>query len=161
MAIKKENIQQFLEQVVSQPLEVYSLDFRYSNNHYLIEINLDNLDDPRGSVSISDCEKVSRELTQFLETSFAEENYTIQVSSAGAERPLRLPGDLGRFKGVPVKLHILDKDGKNVSYVLKITAFDGETVTCEPLDTKSKKQMGKQLLIQSKDIVKGNLYVKI
>lgn len=159
MALKESEIRDVLATIIEQPIQLYSLELKFANGHFLIEINLDNLQDPRGSVSITDCEKVSRRLTDFLEATHGQENYTIQVSSAGAERELKLPEDLGRFHNVPVKIFYLEK-GKKVNNVFQILGFDGNQVTLEPLTQKSKKSLGDKVILDKNDILKGNLYIK-
>lgn len=159
MALTESEIKAVLSTIIEHPIQLYSLDVKSANDHFLIEINLDNLQDPRGSVSITDCEKVSRRLMDFLETTHGQENYTIQVSSAGAERELRLPEDLGRFLNVPVKIYYLEK-GKKVNNTFQILQFDGNIVTLEPLNHKSKRSLGDRVTLDKKDILKGNLYIK-
>ncbi|EMJ84165.1 hypothetical protein LEP1GSC032_2626 [Leptospira interrogans str. 2002000631] len=60
---------------------------------------MDNLEHPYGSVSLLECEQVSRKLKEELERISPDLDYTLKVSSAGAERKLNLPGDLDRFRG--------------------------------------------------------------
>ncbi|EKQ83288.1 hypothetical protein LEP1GSC064_1128 [Leptospira kirschneri serovar Grippotyphosa str. Moskva] len=60
----------------------------------MIEVVLDNLEHPYGSVSLLECEQVSRKLKEELERISPDLDYTLKVSSAGAERKLDLPGDL-------------------------------------------------------------------
>ena len=64
-------------------------------------------------VDITQCEAVSRELDPMLdEADPIDEAYTFEVSSAGAERELKRPGDFEKFIGsyVAVKLYSA-KDG--------------------------------------------------
>jgi ribosome maturation factor RimP len=66
------------------------------------------IDRPDG-VSIEHCEAVSRELDPMLDEyeQLIPGSYIFEVSSAGAERPLRRPRDFERFMGslVEVKLY--------------------------------------------------------
>ena len=63
--------------------------------------------DKEGGVSIDDCEAVSRPLSDLLdEADPIEGSYTFEVSSAGAERPLKRPGDFERFMGSPVAVKL-------------------------------------------------------
>ena len=49
-------------------------------------------------MSIDDCEAVSRPLSDALDQADPiEGSYTFEVSSAGAERPLKRPSDFERF----------------------------------------------------------------
>lgn len=64
--------------------------------------------DSEEGVDINQCEAVSRELDPLLdEADPIQEAYTFEVSSAGAERELKRPGDFERFIGsyVAVKLY--------------------------------------------------------
>jgi len=70
--------------------------------------------DKEGGVDIMDCEAVSRVVSDLLdEADPIEGSYTFEVSSAGAERQLKRPGDFERFMGsdVLVKLYKA-KDGR-------------------------------------------------
>ena len=59
--------------------------------------------DKDGGVDILDCEAVSRKVSDLLdEADPIEGSYTFEVSSAGAERPLKRPSDFQRFLGHPV-----------------------------------------------------------
>lgn len=59
--------------------------------------------DKEGGVDILDCENVSRVVSDLLdEADPIEGSYTFEVSSAGAERVLKRPGDFERFMGSPV-----------------------------------------------------------
>ncbi len=63
--------------------------------------------DRAGGVDILDCEKVSRRMSDLLdEADPIEGSYTLEVSSAGAERPLKRPGDFARFMGSPVTVKL-------------------------------------------------------
>lgn len=59
--------------------------------------------DKEGGVNILDCEAVSRKVSDLLdEADPIESSYVFEVSSAGAERPLKRPGDFERFMGSAV-----------------------------------------------------------
>jgi ribosome maturation factor RimP len=72
------------------------------------------LDKPGGSVDVLDCEKVSRAVEPLLdEADPIEGSYTLEVSSAGAERALRRPSDFARFLGSPVTVRLYKaRDGR-------------------------------------------------
>ena len=59
--------------------------------------------DKEGGVNILDCEAVSRKVSDLLdEADPIESSYMFEVSSAGAERALKRPGDFERFMGSAV-----------------------------------------------------------
>ena len=70
--------------------------------------------DKEGGVNILDCEKVSREVGALLdEADPIEGSYLFEVSSAGAERPLKRPSDFQRFMGSPVTVKLYKaRDGR-------------------------------------------------
>lgn len=104
--------------------------------------------DKEGSVTIDDCEAVSRSMEKLLdEKDFIEEAYILEVSSPGIDRPLKKREDFERYKGelVDVKLYkalngkkeyrgtlqsltdddrivILDEDGGEYEFFRKDTA---------------------------------------
>ncbi|MDE7242711.1 MAG: ribosome maturation factor RimP [Oscillospiraceae bacterium] len=70
--------------------------------------------DKEGGVDILDCEAVSRTLSDLLdEADPIEGSYTFEVSSAGAERPLKRPSDFEKFMGSPVTVKLYKaRDGR-------------------------------------------------
>ena len=70
--------------------------------------------DKEGGVDILDCERVSRQVSDLLdEADPIEGSYTFEVSSAGAERALKRPGDFARFMGSPVAVKLYRaRDGR-------------------------------------------------
>ena len=70
--------------------------------------------DKEGGVNILDCEAVSRKVSDLLdEADPIESSYMFEVSSAGAERALKRPGDFERFMGSAVLVKTYKpKDGR-------------------------------------------------
>ena len=65
------------------------------------------IDKLEGDVDILDCEAVSRAVEPLLdEADPIPGSYTFEVSSAGAERPLKRPSDFQRFLGSPVAVKL-------------------------------------------------------
>lgn len=63
--------------------------------------------DKAGGVSIDDCEAVSRPLSDLLdEHDPIEGSYTFEVSSAGADRPLKKPEHFAQFQGAEVEVKL-------------------------------------------------------
>ena len=61
--------------------------------------------DKDGGVNILDCEAISLKASDLLdEADPIETSYIFEVASAGAERPLKRPGDFAQFMGAPVLL---------------------------------------------------------
>ncbi len=86
--------------------------------------------DKEGGVDILDCEKVSRALSDMLdEADPIEGSYTLEVSSAGAERPLKRPGDFQRFMGSPVAVKLYKAQGGRKEFAGVLTGYDNGDVT--------------------------------
>ena len=95
--------------------------------------------DKEDGVSINDCEAVSRGVDPLLdEADPIQDPYTFEVSSAGADRPLKKPEHFEAFMGaeVDVKFYKAVNGQKNCTGILagyedgNVTLeMDGETVT--------------------------------
>ncbi|MDO4515891.1 MAG: ribosome maturation factor RimP [Bacillota bacterium] len=88
--------------------------------------------DKEGGVSIDDCEAVSRGVDPLLdEADPIQDAYTFEVSSAGADRPLKKPEHFAAFLGaqVDVKFYKTVNGQKSVTGVL--AGFDDNSVTLD------------------------------
>ena len=88
--------------------------------------------DKEGGVSINDCEAVSRPLSDALdEADPTEGSYTLEVSSAGADRALKKPEHFQRYLGeqVDVRLYRAREGRKELTGALK--SYDGGDVVLE------------------------------
>ncbi|TGK00924.1 ribosome maturation factor RimP [Leptospira semungkisensis] len=162
MTVSKEVIETILDRILLTPVKLYALMVSQRPNHTLIEIELDQLDHPYGSVSLLECEQVSRKLNEELEKISPDLNYTLKVSSAGAERKLVIPEDLDRFRGIPVRLVYKVEGSGNKEGIFKILDRKGGKIILEPFSKrKSAASKKKEVNLELKDILKGNLYVSI
>lgn len=84
--------------------------------------------DKAGGVDILDCEKVSRAVEPLLdEADPIQGSYTFEVSSAGAERPLKRPSDFAQFLGSPVAVKTYqNRDGRK-EFAGHLKAYDEAT----------------------------------
>lgn len=79
--------------------ELWDVEYVREAGQWYLRIYLDK----DGGVDILDCEAVSRRVSDLLdEADPIEGSYMFEVSSAGAERPLKRPSDFARFMGSPV-----------------------------------------------------------
>lgn len=109
--------------------------------------------DKEGGVSINDCEAVSRPMSDALdEADPIEGSYTLEVSSAGADRALKKPEHFQQFLGheVDVKLYRPRDGRKELTGVLTDHA-DGD-VTVETV-------AGEVLALEKKDVAQVRLHV--
>jgi ribosome maturation factor RimP len=135
-----------VQTIAPDGVAVYDARIWPASGGFHCEVVLDGLQDPRGAVSVEQCESCSRALAALLDRQVQEpeeqwagilppgltaENYSLEVSSAGAERRLRLPEDLERFRGLPMRFKLPKKTqaGKDTIEV-RLVVFDrteGET----------------------------------
>ncbi|MCI2105917.1 MAG: ribosome maturation factor RimP [Intestinimonas sp.] len=88
--------------------------------------------DREGGVSIDDCEAVSRALSDKLdEVDPIEGSYTLEVSSAGADRALKKPEHFAQFMGVEVDVKLYRAVEGCKELVGKLTGYDSGDVTIE------------------------------
>ena len=95
----------------SYGLEVFDLQYRRESNGWMLRIFVDvrAADSGEGaseiSVSIEDCERVSRDVSAILDVEESiDHHYTLEVSSPGLDRPLRDARDYRRFAGRLAKI---------------------------------------------------------
>ena len=86
--------------------------------------------DKEGGITIDDCEVVSRALSDLLDRyDFISENYILEVSSPGLDRPLKKDKDFARSIGKEVELRLFKAIDKEKEFTGVLTAYDKETVT--------------------------------
>ena len=102
--------------------------------------------DKEGGITIDDCELVSRALSDLLDRyDFISENYILEVSSPGLDRPLKKDKDFARSIGKEVELRLFKAVDKKKEFAGVLSAFDKETVTISAED-------GSEKTFQRKDI---------
>lgn len=110
--------------------------------------------DKEGGVSIDDCEAVSRPLSDKLdELDPIEGSYTLEISSAGADRALKKPEHFRQFLGAEVEVRLYrPRDGRK-EHVGILTDYDGEgNLTLEVA--------GAPITFEKKELAQVRLYVR-
>lgn len=84
------------------------------------------------SVSITDCERVSQELSTILDVEdLLPESYTLEVSSPGLDRPLRQARDYERFAGRLAKIVTREPVNRQTAFAGRLRGMDGNDVLFE------------------------------
>ena len=107
--------------------ELYNTEFVKEGRDWFLRVYIDKLE-PEAYISTEDCEKVSRFLSEKLdEADPIEQNYYLEVSSPGMDRPLIKPEHYERYVGEEVEIRLYKAiDGvKNLQGVLE--RFDKES----------------------------------
>ncbi len=148
--VNLDELKTLINEMLSQDgYELYSLSYRKGN----LEIIVDRFE----PISLDDITVVSQKISDFLDThEFCEESYTLNVSSLGAEKPIKLE-NLNKYIGSYVALHLSNPYKGENNLEGKIENIENETLT---LVYKNKTRDVK-CLIPLKDIDKAKLSIKI
>ena len=117
-----------LAQPVAEQLgcEIWDVEFVKEAGTRFLRVYIDKED----GVSIQDCEDFSRALDPVLdEADPIPESYVFEVSSAGAERVLKRPGDFVRFIGSDVEVKLYQpRDGRKTFVGALQEYADGDVI---------------------------------
>ena len=107
-------------------LELWDVEYVRAAGQWFLRIYIDR----DGGVSINDCESLSRALDPVLdEADPIPDSYVFEVSSAGAERELKRPGDFERFMGSPVEVRLYKPVDGSKSFVGTLSGYDNGNLT--------------------------------
>jgi len=86
-----------------------------------------------GQMTVEDCARLSRELSKFLEREDAiEEDFVLEVSSPGIDRPLTRLIDFARWAGHQAKIELMAPDsGGRKRFKGLLLGLDGGNVVIE------------------------------
>lgn len=138
--------------LAAEGYELYNIEFVKEGKDWFLRVYVD-MASGEGYIGTEDCEKVSRFLSEKLdEEDPIEQNYYLEVSSPGMDRPLLKKEHYERYVGSEVEIRLYKgKDGsKNIQGVLE--SIDGETVTVTDHDNKKWE-------LELSEIAKANLAV--
>ncbi|MCY8487250.1 ribosome maturation factor RimP [Bacillus atrophaeus] len=109
-------------------LELVDIEFVKEGQNWFLRVFIDS----DNGVDIEECAKVSELLSEKLdEADPISQNYFLEVSSPGAERPLKKKADFDRSLGKNVYIKTYESiDGVKV-FEGELAEFDGQTVTVE------------------------------
>lgn len=157
---------------LSPGFEIFDFQVAYSKSGARITVYLDKLDDAHGSPNIEECEQFSHVMSMKLDA--MSENtempdYSLEVSSPGAERELKIPDDFERFAELPMKVRYAGEDGRLRDGIFELKDKDAAmTIWCyadvkanrrDGLQTKKNRE--KEFNIPIENIEKVKLYVDI
>lgn len=83
--------------IMKEGLELVDLEYVKEGENYFLRLYIDN---EKNDIGLEECEKVSRLLSEELDSvDPIEKSYILEVSSPGIERPLKKIEDFDRFQG--------------------------------------------------------------
>ena len=143
-------IEEQVEKLVKDKIEnlgydLYDVEYVKEGPNYYLRIYIDN----EKGIDLNDCEKVSNEINDLLDTlDCIKEQYFLEVSSPGIERILRKDKHLNQNIGKQVEIKLFKKDEKgNKNYIGELTNFDSEKITID-----SKNEIERKNISQIKTI---------
>jgi ribosome maturation factor RimP len=115
------------KQVEGLGLDLVELRKGGSGRRPLLDIRIDRRDG--SGITVDDCARVSRALEPQLDASgLVSENYVLEVSSPGVERPLRNAADWRRFAGRTAKVLAPSLGGRLEVEVIGVDDSSGEVM---------------------------------
>ncbi len=99
-----EKVEELTNQVIKDTdIEIFDIEFVKEGPRHFLRIFIDK----EGGIFIQDCEKVSRAVDILIEEEdFIKPAYILEVSSPGADRPLKRESDYVKYKGKMVDLKL-------------------------------------------------------
>lgn len=116
--MKKEEITTVIESLLTEDEFLVQLSIDEKNN---ISVYIDSMQ----AVPISECIRITKEFEANFDRD--EEDYALQVSSAGLDMPFVIPKQYKKYEGKEIQ--IIKKDGNKLTGLLK--KFEGDTITLE------------------------------
>jgi ribosome maturation factor RimP len=147
------SIRELLEPTIKHMgYELYSLD-QSGHSGRTLRIAIDRIE----PITIEDCERVSRVAGPLIDHSnYIDGPYDLEVSSPGAERPLRDHGDYERFNGKRVNVRYRTSEAESVVEG-NLVAVDGAGIAVQALGARGRAPV--IVHIEWSDVVAGRLAV--
>jgi len=147
------SIRELLEPTIKHMgYELYSLD-QSGHSGRTLRISIDRIE----PITIEDCERVSRVAGPLIDHSnYIDGPYDLEVSSPGAERPLRSHGDYERFNGKRVNVRYRTGDAETIVEG-QLVAVDRAGIAVQALGARGRAPV--IVHIEWEDVVAGRLAV--
>jgi len=124
-------IEESVETLVKDKIEnlgysIYDIEYVKEGSDYYLRIYIDN----EKGIDLDDCEKVSNEINDILDTVDIKEQYYLEVSSPGIERKIRKEKHLAQNIGNKIEIKLFKKDAKGKKeYIGTLEKYDKEEIT--------------------------------
>jgi len=119
-------------------LDIFDVQYRREGGGMVLRIQLDRPGSgatAEDSVSVQDCERVSRDLSAILDVEdVIPTAYTLEVSSPGLDRPLRGAADYDRFAGRRAKIVMREAVDGQMFFKGRLGGIDAAHVVVETDD---------------------------
>ena len=131
----------------SHGLDIFDVQFRRESSGMVLRVMLDRRADAAGvekapvpgtpdGITVEDCSRVSHDLSALLDVEgdalgIPDDEYTLEVSSPGLDRPLRGEADYRRFVGRLAKIVTREPLEKQSAFAGRITGVENGSVLLE------------------------------
>mgnify|MGYP002508313729 FL=1 len=138
---KRENYEARFEKLLlpvteENGVEIYDVEYVKEGGDWYLRAYIDK----EGGVTIEDCEKVSRAISDIMDREdFIEDAYILEVSSPGLGRALKKDKHLARSIGEEVEVKTYKPIEKQKEFAGILKAFDEESITIETKEAVSMK----------------------
>lgn len=137
--------------VLSEGMELVELEFTRQGQRWYLRIYIDKED----GVNLGDCENISRQVEQALDVEDPiPQQYVLEVSSPGLDRPLKQKRDFLRSRGKLIRLFTSVTVGGKRDLVGILKSIEEDLIQLELRD-------GETLCIPLADIAKARLEIEI
>ena len=117
-------------------VEIYDVEYVKEGSDWYLRAYIDK----EGGVTIEDCEKVSRAVSEVMDREdFIPDAYILEVSSPGLGRTLKKDKHLARSIGEEVEIKTYKPIEKQKEFSGVLREFDAQSVTIEPEEGTSMK----------------------
>lgn len=105
--------------------ELVDLEYVKEGPYFYLRVFIDK---PEG-ITLDDCQKVSEQLSELLdEKDPIDENYFLEVSSPGLDRPLKKDKDLEKSIGKDVEISLYKQMNGKKKYIGRLINFDESSI---------------------------------
>lgn len=127
-----------------------------SDSSRILQVMLDRIDGV--IIGIEDCKKASKQMSAILdvEGSILEE-YTLEVSSPGIDRPLTRLKDFEKYKGLEAKVEVIDKIADKKKLRGNLAGVEGDEVLFDLNVVSLEKPQPERVKIKFDNIKSANL----
>lgn len=150
-----EIVTQTIEPVIQAPYELVDVEYGKMGGDYVLSIFIDK----EGGISLQDTADLSELISPLLDTIKPDpfpEQYMLEVTSPGLERPLKTAAALEQAVGKYIHVKLYQAIDKVKIFEGTLLSFDGEQLELEYLDKTRKKQV----TIPYSTVAKARLAVK-
>ncbi|KHE71972.1 ribosome maturation factor RimP [Halobacillus sp. BBL2006] len=149
IAVTEKMVQPILDEM---NLELVDIEYKHEGSNWYLRVFIDK----PGGVDIEECGQVSEQLSEKLdEEDPIEIPYFLEVSSPGAERPLKTQNDFEKYVGEHVYMKLYEPIDGEKEFEGTLVSFENETAVVEiKIKTRTK-----QLEVPYNKIAKANLAV--